>query len=363
MPYDLGTLLNEMVADQTVPTIARNPAAQFGRRGRRYLGAELLPEMMVNENAYREEFVRYRTVVANDGTRYSPVQKKDGDLIGSFLVELAHSDIGRELSGRQYDNLLRYLQTNASMEAVASITNWLDTTVNLALVENNERMRWEAIVGASVALRGANAYAEAVAYSNPSSHRAAAGGTWSSDAYDPFDDILAMVDLLKGKGFDVNRIITSQAVVSILSGNDNIKARTGVAVINASGQITSVSGRANLEAINGSFARDGLPPLETYDLLYRTSTGTARFMPSTVMVFACTTGRDEIIDLGDDERTIRDTLGYTAIGVPAGQPNPGRVIRMESFSNKPPRIEAEGWQASLPVITEPEAIAVITGIG
>jgi len=362
MAFDLGTLLNEMANDTTVETVARNPAAQFGRRTRRYVGAELLPEITQTENAYREEFVRYRTVVANDGTRYSPVQKKAGDLIGSFLVELAHSDIGRELSGRQYDNLLRYLQTNASMEAVASITNWLDTTVNLALVENNERMRWEAIVAASVALRGANEYAETVAYSNPTGHRVSAGGTWSSDAYDPFDDIAAMVDFLKGKGYMVNRIITSQSVVSILSANDNMKTRVGVAVVNASGQITSAAGRASLDAMNGALSRDGLPTLETYDLLYRTSTGTARFLPSSVMVFACTSGRDDIIDLGDDERVLYDTLGYTGVGVPAGQATPGRVIRMEHFSNKPPRIEAEGWQVSLPVITEPEAIGVINTI-
>jgi hypothetical protein len=171
-----------------------------------------------------------------------------------------------------------------------------------------------------------------------------------------------MVDLLKGKGYEVSRIITSTPVVSILSSNANIKTRVGVAVVNASGQITSAAGRATLDAINGAFARDGLPPVETYDLRYRTSNSTSYFLDRASMVFACTTGRDDIIDLGDDERTIMDTLGYTAIGTPAGQPNPGRVIRMEHFSNKPPRIEAEGWQASLPVITEPEAIGVINTI-
>jgi hypothetical protein len=55
-------------------------------------------------------------------------------------------------------------------------------------------------------------------------------------------------------------------------------------------------------------------------------------------------------------------LGYTAIGRGAGQASNGRVIRAEAFDNKPPRIEAEGWQTALPVITEPEALAVISSI-
>ena len=76
-----------------------------------------------------------------------------------------------------------------------------------------------------------------------------------------------------------------------------------------------------------------------------------------------TTGQDESIDLGDtNSLMVANTLGYTALGRAAGQAMPGRVLRMEAFENKPPRIEAEGWQTSLPVITNPEAIAVITSI-
>jgi hypothetical protein len=37
-------------------------------------------------------------------------------------------------------------------------------------------------------------------------------------------------------------------------------------------------------------------------------------------------------------------------------------VRAEHKEDKPPRIEAQGWQTSLPVITEPEAIGVLTGI-
>jgi len=63
-----------------------------------------------------------------------------------------------------------------------------------------------------------------------------------------------------------------------------------------------------------------------------------------------------------EDEILPDTLGYFAIGRPAGQNTPGRVTHLASFTNKPPRIEAEGWQTSLPVIVEPESIGVIHSI-
>lgn len=360
---DIAELVNQLMTDGTVPTIARNANAQFGIAPRNYLGASLLPERMVDENAYREESIIYRTVIANDGTRYSPSQKKGAALVGSFLVELGNSDIASEFTSRDYDALLRILNTRPSMDAAASLLSWLDRTVNLALIEKNEKQRWEAIVSASVVRSGDNGYTETVSYSNPANHRAAAGGTWSSDSYDPFADILAMADLLESKGYTVGRIITSRTVLSILAGNDKVKARTGVATINASGQITATAGRATRDAINGALERDGLPAIETYDLQYRTQTGTGYFLSRSAFVLVATTGQDESIDLGvTNSLMVANTLGYTALGRAAGQAMPGRVLRMEAFENKPPRIEAEGWQTSLPVITNPEAIAVITSI-
>jgi hypothetical protein len=60
---------------------------------------------------------------------------------------------------------------------------------------------------------------------------------------------------------------------------------------------------------------------------------------------------------------VGDTLGYTAIGRAAGQSNSGRVIKVRPVPDKkPPRVEGEGWQASFPVLADPEAVTVITGI-
>jgi hypothetical protein len=358
----LAALLNEMRQDGTVETIARNPAAQFGRTGRNYLGATLFPERLVPQNAYREESIRYRTVVANDGTRYSPTQKKGNALIGSMLIELGEADIASEFDSQMYDVLLRYLESNQSMDAVASVTNWLDTTINLGLIEHNEKQIFQMIVDAAVVRVGDNEYGETVAYSNPAGHRVAQSAPWSTDATDIFEQIFTQADLLASKGYTVGRMLTSRNVLSIMAGNNTVKTRTGLAVVNESGQIQSSVGRATRDNINGILMADGLPAIETYDLQYRTQNGTQHFLKRDVFVLLANTGQDVSLDLGDSEHLFPDTLGYMAIGRAAGQSMAGRVIRAEAKEDKPPRIEAEGWITALPVCLFPEGISVIFNI-
>ena len=207
-------------------------------------------------------------------------------------------------------------------------------------------------------MTGSNGYNETVSYSNPANHRFAQTANWSTDSTDVFEDIHTAADLLASKGYTVNRMITSRTVLAKMAGNDTVKSR----VVNASGQIAAAAGRASLGAINGALNADGLPAIELYDLQYRTSTSTGYFLPRDVFVLVGTTGRDEAVDLGDSEQIVTDTLGYTAVGRAVGQSMPGRHIMATARDNKPPRIEGEGWQTALPVITEPEAIAVINSI-
>lgn len=365
---DLSTLIAQMTANGDIQRIVNNPLAQFGTRERAYLGATILPEQTQEANAYTEDMIRYRSVIANDGTRYSPVQMRGGALVGSFDVKLAESDAGAELTSRMFDALRKYLGAGDTPAAVAAMTRFLDSQVVIPLMEINELHRWEAIVEAVVHLRGDNGFTEDVAYTNPAGHRAAASAAWSTDATDPFDDIFAMVQKLADKGYGISRIITSTKVVGIMGGNDQVKARTGrVQVAVGGGSTISLSnGRASLGAINGALRADGLPPIETYDLQYRTMTGSGRFMPDNVMIFVGTSGRDDALDLGDAAveapEVLTNTLGYVGVGVPAGQSQPGRTVNVEVFTNKPPRVVCEGWQTSLPVVTEPEALAVINSI-
>lgn len=367
---DLLSAVRTMMQDGTVQTIARNPLAQFGPPARQYLGATLLPERLVPLNSYRERSIRYRTVIANNGTRYSPTQLKDDNTLGgSMLVELAETDIARQFTAEDYDAFLTLLMANQSMEAIASLTRWLDVTINRALLDLNEKQRWQAIVDASVVLTGDNGYTETVSYSNPANHRANAGGTWSSDAYDPYEDILAMVQLLADKGYTVNRMIASRKVATILARNAKMQAMVG-------GRITVTTGGAlastprpliSLADLNAIFNADGLPPLETYDAQYFDYAGAHRFLSDAAFVLVSTTGREAVITetkyYENGEIPILDNvIGYQAIGRAAGQQAPGRVIQMFPKEDKPPRIEAEGFSTTLPVVLEPEAIAVIKAI-
>jgi len=358
---DLGSLIAQMEEDQSILRIARNPLAQFGTDEVPLLGAGILPEQTVETNSYREEKVQYRTVIANHGTRYSPIQIKGSAMTGWVDVTLWHSDKGDMMTSRDFDALLSYLRRRSDMEAIASLTKFVDRGLVVPLKHRNEKDRWDAIVNAQVVLLGDNGYTETINFLNPAGHRAAAGGTWSNDAYDPFLDLYTMQQMLAAKGLKLKRLISSYNVVSIMSANAKVAARTNRITI-ISGTVTAQEANVRLPEINQALTRDGLPPIELFDAQYRTQTGTARFMPNNVVVGVCETGRDAELDLGDRIVILPNTLGYTAIGTPAGQSTPGTAMVVEHFRTKPPRIDGQIWQAAGVVITEPEGLIVISGI-
>jgi Phage major capsid protein E len=373
---DIGGLLNQMRADGSLFRIAMNPRAQFGTKSRRYIGSELLPERRVEVNQYTEEQIRYRTVVANAGTRYSPTQKKGGALVGQFDVKLAESDIQSELTSRDYDVIVRLLQGAGAlmgqpgtapvppeMAAAAQVTGFTETVIVQALLDVLEVWRWQAMVDKLVKLRGDNEYKEDVAYPSYAPLTFTRAADWAVDTNDPMLDIFNIVQAMADRGMVASRIITGRTAYTKFARNALIRARVGRVTVNASGQIKGTIGMATLAEINQSLNADGLPPIELYDLQYRTTTGSQFFLRRDAMVVVATTGRNETLDLGDGIfETLEDTVGYTAIGRAAGQATPGRVIRLENREDKPPRIFSEGWQTALPVITEPEAIGVINGI-
>lgn len=360
---DLNTLIARMRDDGTLPRIGRRPLAQFGTATRRYIGAEILPERPVAENAFRDDNIRYRTVIANSGARYAPVQLKRGVLVGSALIELGDSDIGSELTSADYDALLYLLANRASMDAQANIINFLDVTVNRALIEYNEAQRWAALVDREVVRRGDNGYEEKVELPKPDGHTLDVPVPWSDPDIDPFDEINEACQVLRDKGYEPTRIVTRSQVTAALTANPNVKMRTGRVTITSGGQLVGLGGRATLADINGQLAADNLPPLETYDLRYQTQTGSAPFLADEAMVIIGRSERTEEIALDNNEvEVLENTLGYTAVGRAAGQATPGRVILAEHIERKPPRIEAEGWQTSFPVVQDPEAFVSLRGI-
>ena len=367
MGLDITGLVEMMVQNGNFQELIGNPLAQFGAEGRRYLGTTILPIVPKDENAYTETGIKYRTVLANDGTRYSPVQLKGSTLVGQTEVRVGYSDIGSQFTASDYDALIRILKQsngndNLTMEAIARLTNWADAALLLPLIEKDEKRIWDCLVDAQVVRAGDNGYTETVSFPNPSGHRVAAGGNWSNNSYDPYLDIMAAAELLASKGYTAARCFAGKPVISKLSNNDKMKTRTGALSI-MSGTVTGMPGRVSKAQLNALLGDDDIPPIEEYNLQYRTQTGTGYFLKRDVFVMIATTGRDESIDLGDsDPFLVRDTLGYTALGTPTGQTGPGRVVKVEAFDRKPPRVEGEAWEASFPVLTEPEAIVVITGI-
>ncbi len=362
----LGTLIENLRNTGALTKLIRNPLAQFWQGSRPYVGATILPELTVPLNMYEEAGVKFRTVVAPDMDFYSPTPLRQGELISNFMIKLGTTGIKRQMTSEIYDKLIDLFQSSGDMPAMAAAINWFDMVVIQALLDAAERQRWEAIVDGSVVRKGDNGYTETITYPNPAGHRAAQVAAWSTDSTDIFDNIHAMADVMKGKGFTVGRIITSSNVVSIMTGNNTVKSRGGIAVVNSSGQITSAAGRASLGSINDILSRDGLPNIETYDLRFSTQTATKRFLKNDVMVLLAETERDPRLDFGDTQDistpALGSTLGYHAVGRPAGRASVGRYASAEYFENTPPRIEGEGVMVHLPVILQSEAMAVITGI-
>lgn len=364
--FDIGALVDRLFADGEVDNIRLNRTTQFGTPTRAYLGATLLPEREVDANEYTEDEIRFRTIIAVDGDRYSPAQIRDGgSIVRSMKVSLGNSDIARHLTARDYEALMKLLGRQADVEAMARVIRWADITLNLPLVELNEVQRWQCIINAQVVRRGDNNFQETVYYPNPPGSRVNVAGTWSDPTYDPWPDITGQAQKMQEAGFIVNRIITSRKVISILAANPLVAQRAGAQplVINDAGAVVRLPVQlVSRDMLNNLASRDGLPGFETYDLSYNTQVGTARFMPDTVMVMVCTTGREEEIATEREILLVPETLGYTAIGLAVGQPDAGRVVHMEAYTNKPPRIEGEAWQTSLPVLQDPEALAVLKNI-
>jgi hypothetical protein len=364
---DLAALVERLRRDSVFQRVINNPLAQLGTPNRRYLGATILPERNVDENEYTEQGLKFRTIIANHADRYSPVQRKRGILTGWMRVTLGESDIGSDITGRDFDALIRILLSvgandDIPMAAMTRVLDWVDRTLTRPLVERNEKDRWDAIVNAQVVLKGDDNYEETVDYLNPSGHRFNVAGDFDSDAYDPLDDYIAAAEILKGKGYTPIRIIQGSTVTAKLVANDKIRTRIGWPSLTQAGLLAQVPGRASKGQINALLADNELPPIEEYNLQYRTQAGSGYFLPRDCFVMIGATDEDQLIDTltADTEPVVlQNTIGYTGVGRPAGQTRSGRVIKVKYIDDeKPPRIDGQGWQTSLPVILEPEGFVV-----
>ncbi len=370
--------------------LALNPLAQFGAEDQPLLGAKFLPEILVPENSYQEDQIRYRTQPALDGARYSPAQmQKSGMLIGTLKVDLGFTDTADEFTGNQHDGLVKLLNRGGDLQAIAQVVRWADNTLLRPHVIKNEIQRWEAIVHALVKRRGVDGYTEDVQYYAPAGHRPTVGGGtvttpagWYSDAYDPYDDIFAGVQKLEDLGYQVTDAIATGKLMSVLRQNGSVVKRTSKVIVNAGGQLQGSTGRVSLADLQMINQDEGLPPFTKYNAGYETATGFKRYLDSP------NGDRDYLILIGKSglqwdmktdyasrvdgvsgtydpealevkDLTINNTLGYYGVGRNVGQGASGRTVYTEAQMKKPVGLYGESYQTGLPVIQEPQAIYVI----
>lgn len=366
---EISELVRELRDRGQFSSIATNVSAQFGTPTMRFLGAQFLPERNTNDNSGAVNQMKARPLMANASTRHSPVQRKSSLIWGSYKWQLADNDVGEEFTADDYDAVLDLLrQSNRfgdrpSMEAATKVLNFVDNMINAPMLIRNEWDRWQAIVNASVTQHGSNAFVNTLTYPNPTGHRVTVGGTWSNNSYNPLTDMIAMVNFLKAKGYIVTRAVTGTDVVTILKNNQLLRQMGGMISI-ASGSVVGLPQMLDDVKLAALLQNNGIPPLEVYDDIYYTTTGSGYFFPRGTVVYFCRTQEPVVVDRGDLQPIVLpDAIGFTGIGRASGQSGAGRVIKVKVIDDeKPPRVKAEGWQVSAPVIEDPESVAVMSGI-
>lgn len=376
----IETLIAQLKAENAFSISANDPTLQFTVGRTALLFSSVLPERTVTSNVYRDDSIRFRTMIANDSTRYSPPQKKNGMLMGSVSVELGDSDTASEMSMQMYESFINTLDRGITQEALASLLRFFQSTVSEPMAILREKHRVDAIGNGYVVRKGANRFQETVRFLSPAGHRltvpsgtAGAPAGWYNPAYSILNDLKAAKRFLEGKGYRISRIITSSDIMNdCFMINTEIKS-WGLLTVQApnGAQGVTLQTRPDQVSISNALAAIGVPDPIIYDAGYYTQAnedsanaaerqGYIKFMENRFVIL-CETGRDESIDLGADEPLIQfDTLGYTGIGKATGQLTPGVATKVENFTGKDARIEAMAWQTSFPVINEPEGYLVFT---
>jgi len=360
---DISGLIGQANTDGRFNQIASDPFTQFGTNTRRYIGAELLPERLVEDYMFRDEAFQFLSTVANDESRHSPPTMQKMAQTAAMNIILGDSGIATQLNTPDFEGLRSMLNRGGDMAAMARLLEFPEK-LNMALQELNERQRWQVIVSSNIVREGDNGYKETVPIEAPAGHRVNAGATWTGDATvrDPFTDILAGVNFLAGKGKTVRRIITSSTVRSIMTTNAKMMSRTGISVVNNIGTISVSPARASQGGIADAFGREGLPAIETYDLMWQKGSTSGFFLPRNVVVIIAGSDNSATVERNGQAFSLEGTLGYTAIGRVAGFAEPGRQIQVNYINDIPPRVEGKAKQSSFPVLQDRESVYVISAI-
>lgn len=384
MPKTFYELYEELQEDRYFERIALNPQAQFGSEDQPILGATILPERLVEQNSFEETQVRYRVQPALDNNRYSPTQKQaNGHLIGSFRVDLGHTDTQKEFTGKDHDDLIKLLARDSDEEAMMRVIRWTDNELVRPHTIKNEIQRWQALLKAEVVRRTNDGQMEPIAYYRPDSHyvEVASGTTgapqgWYNNTYDPFDDIELGVETLEGLGYAVTAAYSTGYLARVLRRNAKVIGRSTSITVDANGQIMSTTNRVSNAVLDEVMLDESYPAITRYNGGYESPSGFQRYMQvdpdaDYLLLVGSTQRRYELAtdyvgvtgtDVGeftDGAIVLDNTLGYYAVGRNVGFATSGRTIHTWPQEKKPKGMGGESYQTGLPVIGDPQAYYVI----
>lgn len=359
---NIEQLISQLYTDGSIKRLTGNVLAQFGTKQSELLGATLLPDQTVEENAFTEDGIAMRTIVALDGARYSPVQKRGKALATSMKVQLGDSDVGSDLTASVYDQVIRSLANGKDMEAAAKVIRWADKQLMQALIQLSERHRWQALLNAQIERRGDNNYVELVSYPNPAGHRVTSPLPLADASQDPLELIFDMADFLFKKGYNLRMVAGNRTTLTRIAQHPKVAIRTSAIQVADGGTLAQVAaGRMTREKLNALVSEDKIPAFTEYNGQYFDDLGQYPYIPDNKLVFIGETDREASIEIAENRSYILNgTLGYYAIGRATGQPDAGRVLKLFPKEDRPARIDGEAYQTTLPVILDPEAVGVIT---
>jgi hypothetical protein len=366
----ITALIRELEENQAFAISANDPTLQFENGGQNLLFSSVLPERQVAQNSYRDWGIRFKTMIANDATRYSPPQIKNGMLIGSVQVEMGEADAAGAMDMQFYEHFLQTLDRGSSQEGAFQLLRFFENTVSRPLAILRERHRVDAVCQGYVERRGANNFYERVDFPKPAGHRATVpSGTTAAPTgwYDPDHDILGTLKMFKKmlakKGYRISRIITTEDILSDCIIPNNAIRAYGVMTVTAPGgnQGFELQTRPEAQAMINAFAAIQVPVPVTYDAGYSDQLGWQPFMKNKFVIL-CQTGRQAEVRIDGEEPALLlpNTIGYYGIGVATGQLAPGVRYKVDSKDGKDANIYAEGWMSGFPIIQDPEAFAVLT---
>lgn len=354
------------------------PEAQFGTESQPYLLATLLPERVRTDViglTFEDSAIAFRSAPALDNTRYSPVQfGQSGMESVDINVSMGHTDTASQLTARDHDGIMKYLQRSLTQQAAATAVQWADRMLLQPHLDKNEIQRAQALLIGAVTREGTNGFSETVDLAVPVGYRpeipggtVAAPAGWFDPDYPILDDLLAGQAMLAMNGFRVTNIITDSEVLTLMKRNSQFAQLNAAAGTDPSIVVNSISNAA----LNNVLSDYELPGITRYDNGYRypLANGGGRyrkFMQPTdthlYVLIAGNTGRsEEVAGTGNENPilTLENTLGYYAIGLNPGQSVWGRTVHTEILQRKPRGLYGESYQTGFPVISNADAVYVL----